>query len=151
MSAHSTATRCTPPMSSYRGVVLRLMPPRPPDDPLCRPRRRVRSPSRGASKVDVIVGPERTRHIVAMLQDATMSITSIPARWESSSAAPKTTCLKRESVQNQMYRWKQYKTSTLKIPDSGTCRLRGMQSESVPLSRSPRTFLQRAAPDADVQ
>ena len=54
-------------MSSYRGVVLRLMPPRPPDYQLCRPRRRVRSTSRGASKVVVIVGPERTRHIVTPL------------------------------------------------------------------------------------
>ena len=42
-------------MSSYHDVVLRLMPPRPPDDLLCRPGRRVRSPSRVASKVDVRV------------------------------------------------------------------------------------------------
>ena len=53
--------------SACRGVVLRVMPPRPPDDQLHSPRRRVRSPSRGASKVDVIVGPERTRHIVTPL------------------------------------------------------------------------------------
>ena len=57
-STHS-ASRC-----ACRGVVLRVMPPRPPDDQLRRPRRRVRSPSHEASKVDVIVGPERTRHIV---------------------------------------------------------------------------------------
>ena len=53
--------------SACRGVVLRVMPPRPPDDLLRRPRRQVCSPSRGASKVDVIVGPERTRHIVTPL------------------------------------------------------------------------------------
>ena len=53
--------------SACRGIVLRVIPPRPPDDQLHRPRRRVRSPSRGASKVDVIVGPERTRHIVTPL------------------------------------------------------------------------------------
>ena len=40
------------------------MPPRPPDDQLRRPRRRVRSPRHRASKVGVIVGPERPRHIV---------------------------------------------------------------------------------------
>ena len=54
--------------SACRGV----MPPCPPDDQLRRSRRRVRSPSRGASKVDVIVGPERPRHIV------TVGITCLP-------------------------------------------------------------------------
>ena len=51
-----------------RNLVFRgILPPRPPDDQLRRPRRRVCSPSRGASQVDVIVGPERTRHIVTVL------------------------------------------------------------------------------------
>ena len=61
--AHQTPPRITQYMSSHRRVVLRVMPPRPPDDQLHSPRRRARSPSRGASKVDVIVSPERTRHI----------------------------------------------------------------------------------------
>ena len=60
-------------MSSYRRVVLRVMQPRPPDDPLRGPRRRVRSLSRGASEVDVMLGPERPRHIVTQM-------TSGPAR-----------------------------------------------------------------------
>ena len=47
----------------HRGVI-RVMPPRLPDDPLRGPIRRVRSPCRGASKVDVMLWPERPRHIV---------------------------------------------------------------------------------------
>ena len=44
-------------MSLYRRVVIRVMQPRPPDDPLRGPRRRVCSLSRGASEVDVMLGP----------------------------------------------------------------------------------------------
>ncbi len=43
------------------------MHPRPPGDPLRGPSQRVRSPRRGASKVDVMLGPERPRLIVTPL------------------------------------------------------------------------------------
>jgi hypothetical protein len=69
-----------PLLTLYRRDVVRVMYPRPPDDSLCGPgrrvrshRRRVHSPRRGTSEVNVMLGPERPRHIVE-------EMTSGPAR-----------------------------------------------------------------------
>ena len=56
------------------------MHPRLPDDPLRSPSRRVRSPRRGPSKVDVMLGPEQPRHSVTKL--FMTSQTSIDGRIE---------------------------------------------------------------------
>ncbi len=76
--AHQMMPQAPPRITLYRRVVLRVMHPRPPDDPLRGPSRRVRSPRRGArqsaskiSKVDVMLGPERPRHIVTSIDQRT--------------------------------------------------------------------------------
>jgi len=87
--------------SACRGVVLRVMPPRSPDDQLHRHRRRVRSPSRGASKVDVIVGPERTRHIVTRLSSGMETRKG----WAAWSSVPGSAARERESAVTLEYTW----------------------------------------------